>query len=46
VLVPARTFQIDQAIALRRGSAMSTAVLTKAVEQGPGFELYEYIVVA
>ena len=46
VLVPARAFEVEQAISLRVGEAADTAVLTKLVEQGPGFELYEYIAVS
>jgi cyclic-di-GMP-binding protein len=46
ILVPAGAFQLEQAIAIRRGDQAGTAVLTKLVEQGPGFELYEFIVVA
>ena len=46
VLVPAGTFEIEQAISLRLGERDDTAVLTKLVEQGPGFELYEYVAVA
>jgi len=30
---------------LRRGSATGFAVLTKLVEQGPGFDLYEFVAV-
>jgi cyclic-di-GMP-binding protein len=45
-LAPAGAFQVEQAIALRRGPALSTVVLTKLVDQGPGFELFEYIAVA
>jgi hypothetical protein len=45
VLVPAKSFELEQAISLRRGEQTETAVLTKLVEQGPGFELYEYIAV-
>jgi hypothetical protein len=45
VLVPARNFEIEQAISLQLGDRVNTAVLTKLVEQGPGFELYEYIAV-
>src|SRR5450432_3145428 len=45
-LTPAAAFQVEQAIALRRGPTLSTVVLTKLVDQGPGFELFEYIVVA
>lgn len=46
VLVPAKSFELEQAISLRRGEQTQTAVLTKLVEQGPGFELYEYIAVS
>jgi len=46
VLVPAKSFDVEQAIALQHGNRASTAVLTKLVEQGPGFELYEYIEVS
>ena len=46
VLLPARSFEIEQAIALQHGERANTAVLTKLVEQGPGFELYEYIAVS
>ena len=46
VIVPAGAFQLEQAIALKRGTSTGFAVLTKLVEQGPGFELYEFIAVA
>jgi len=46
VLVPSGTFVSEQAISLRVGDRLDTAVLTKLVEQGPGFELYEYVTVA
>jgi hypothetical protein len=42
VLVPAGAFQVEQGIALKRGSETGFAVLLKLVEQGPGFELYDY----
>jgi len=45
IIVPAGAFALEQAIALRRGSETGYAVLTKLVEQGPGFELYEFIAV-
>ena len=44
-LVPAGSFELEQAISLQRGELTETAVLTKLVEQGPGFELYEYVAV-
>jgi hypothetical protein len=43
VIVPAGAFGLEQAITLRRGSETGFAVLTKLVEQGPGFELYEFV---
>ena len=46
IIVPAGAFALEQAIALKRGSETGFAVLTKLVEQGPGFELYEFISVA
>jgi cyclic-di-GMP-binding protein len=45
VIVPAGSFELEQAISLRVGERMDTSVLTKLVEQGPGFELYEYVAV-
>ena len=46
VLVPSGSFELEQGITLRVGDKTSTAVLTKMLEQGPGFELYEYVVVS
>jgi hypothetical protein len=43
VIVPKRAFGLEQAITLRRGKESGFAVLTKLVEQGPGFELYEFV---
>jgi hypothetical protein len=43
IIVPAGAFALEQAITLRRGSETGFAVLTKLVEQGPGFELYEFV---
>ena len=45
IIVPAGVFQLEQAVSLRRGENSGFAVLTKLVEQGPGFELYEYVAV-
>jgi hypothetical protein len=45
VLVPAGAYALEQAITLTRGSGSGFAVLTKLVEQGPGFELYEFVAV-
>jgi len=45
VIVPAGSFELEQALSLRLGQRADTAVLTKLVEQGPGFELYEYVAV-
>ena len=42
---PAGAFTLEQAVSLRRGSATGFAVLTKLVEQGPGFDLYEFVAV-
>ena len=45
IIVPAGAFALEQAITLKRGKETGFAVLTKLVEQGPGFELYEFIAV-
>ena len=42
LLVPAGSFQIEQGVSLRRGGETGFAVLLKLVEQGPGFELYDF----
>ena len=43
VVVAAGSFGIDQGVALTRGETTGFAVLTKLVEQGPGFEVYEFV---
>jgi hypothetical protein len=45
-LAPAGAFKIEDAVTLRRGGNVATVVLTKLVDQGPGFELFEYVAVA
>ena len=45
IIVPAGVFGLEQAVTLRRGQSTGFAVLTKLVEQGPGFELYEFVAV-
>jgi hypothetical protein len=45
LLVPAGTFDVEQALSLRRGRNTGFAVLTKLTEQGPGYELYEFAAV-
>jgi hypothetical protein len=45
LITPANTFALEQAVNLRRGNDSGFAVLTKLVEQGPGFELYEFVAV-
>ena len=45
IIGPAGSFGLEQAITLKRGKETGFAVLTKLVEQGPGFELYEFIAV-
>ena len=45
LIAPAGAFAIEQAASLRRGTATGFAVLTKLVDQGPGFELYEFVAV-
>jgi hypothetical protein len=43
---PAGAFALEQAVSLRRGGGTGFAVLTKLVEQGPGFDLYEFVPVS
>jgi hypothetical protein len=43
---PAGAFALEQAVSLRRGGATGFAVLTKLVDQGPGFDLYEFVAVS
>ncbi len=45
IAVPAGAFQVEQAVSLRRGETTGFAVLTKLVDYGPGFELYEFAAV-
>jgi len=42
ILVPSGSFQVEQGISLKRGGDAGFAVLLKLVEQGPGFELYDF----
>jgi len=42
---PAGAFALEQAVSLRRRGGSGFAVLTKLVEQGPGFDLYEFVTV-
>jgi hypothetical protein len=42
IIVAAGPFGIDQGVALTRAGETGFAVLTKLVEQGPGFEIYDY----
>ena len=45
ILVPAGAFALEQAITLKRGQRDRLRRADQAVEQGPGFELYEFIAV-
>jgi hypothetical protein len=45
VIVPAHTFHVEQAITIKSGNTVRTAVLMKLMEQGPGYELYDFVVV-
>ena len=40
---PTGAFSLEQAVSLRRRGGSGFAVLTKLVEQGPGFDLYEFV---
>ena len=43
LIAPVGTFQLEQAVTLKRAGSETFAVLTKLVEQGPGFEIFEYV---
>jgi hypothetical protein len=43
MIAPAASFQLEQAVTLKRRGSETFAVLTKLVEQGPGFEIFEYV---
>jgi hypothetical protein len=43
LIAPAGAFQLEQAVTLKRQRSETFAVLTKLVEQGPGFEVFEYV---
>jgi hypothetical protein len=45
LIVIAGAFGLDQGVALTRAKETGFAVLTKLVEQGPGFEIYDYAAV-
>jgi len=45
LIVAAGSFAVDQGVSLTRGKETGFAVLTKLVEQGPGFEIYDYATV-
>jgi hypothetical protein len=45
LIVTVGTFGVDQGVALTRAGETGFAVLTKLVEQGPGFEIYDFAAV-
>jgi hypothetical protein len=45
IIVGAGDFGLDQGVALTRAGETGFAVLTKLVEQGPGFEVYDFAAV-
>jgi hypothetical protein len=45
LIVPVGAFGVDQGVALTRAGETGFAVLTKLVEQGPGFEIYDFATV-
>lgn len=45
VVAPAGLFRLEQAIILHRGAHVGTAVLTKIVDQGPGYDIHEFVAV-
>jgi hypothetical protein len=46
IIVPAGAFGAEQAVAIERDSGTELLVLTKLLESGPGFELYDYTTVS
>jgi hypothetical protein len=45
LVVPSGAFQLESAVSLHRASGTGTAVLTKQIDQGPGYEIYEIVAV-
>ena len=45
VVAPAGAFPVERAISLHRGAQVATAVLTKFADQGPGYDIFEYVAV-
>jgi hypothetical protein len=43
LIAPSGAFQLEQAVTLKRTGSETFAVLTKLVEQGPGFDIFEYV---
>jgi hypothetical protein len=43
LIAPLGTFQLEQPVTLKRAGSETFAVLTKLVEQGPGYEIFEYV---
>jgi hypothetical protein len=46
IIAPAGAFGAEQAVAIERDGRTELVVLTKLVEDGPGYELYDYTAVA
>lgn len=42
LIVPAGAFGVEQAVVIERDAGTGLGVLTKLVEQGPGFDLFDY----
>jgi hypothetical protein len=45
IIVPPGTFQLEQAVTIKAAGRETFAVLTKIVDQGPGYEIYECVAV-
>jgi hypothetical protein len=43
LIVPPGTFQLEQAVTIKSAGRETFAVLTKVVDQGPGYEIYECV---
>jgi len=46
VIVATDVFRLDQGVTLTRGGDTGFAVLTRLIEQGPGFEIYDFVPVS
>ncbi len=46
IVAPSGTFAVEQAVRIWRARGIGVAVLVKSVDQGPDFEMFDYVAVA